>query len=69
MASAEIGMDKSTAKVARMLPRKIRIMRRGEHQPDHAFMEHGIQGLFYENRLVEDDAGLQLLGKIEEIDW
>ena len=39
----------------------------GEHQTDHAFMEHGIQRFFHEHRLVEDDAGLQLAGEIEEM--
>ena len=52
-ASAESGIEKKTATVARMLPRKIRIMMRGEEQADAAFVQQRLDGRLDENRLVE----------------
>ena len=45
-ASAESGMERNTAAVARMLPRKIRIISPGQHQADGAFMHQVINGRF-----------------------
>ena len=57
VASAESGIEKKTATVARMLPRKTRIMSDGEEQADGAFVQQGLDGRLHEHRLVEDHLG------------
>ena len=66
-ASAESGIEKNTATVARMLPRKIRIMMRGQEQADGAFVQQGLDGGLDENGLVEDDLRDQFFGNVEQV--
>ena len=67
VASAEIGMESSTAKVARMLPRKIRIIRLVSTRPMTPSCSTVLERFFDEDGLIEDNAGLQLLRDIEQM--
>ena len=53
-ASAESGMEKNTATVARMLPRKTRIMIDVSNRPMRAFVQQRLDRGLHEDRLVED---------------
>ena len=66
-ARAESGMERNTAAVARMLPRKTRIITPGQHQADGALVDQVFDGAAHEHRLVEHDLGDQLLGHVEQV--
>ena len=46
VASAERGMERKTASVARKLPRKTRIINAGENEPDGTLMDEVFNGAF-----------------------
>ena len=48
-------MEKNTATVARMLPRKIRIISEVRNSPMRAFVQQRLDGGLDELRLIEDD--------------
>ena len=52
-ASAESGMEKNTATVARMLPEKNQNHDGGQQQSDAALMQQRLNGRFDKYRLVE----------------
>ena len=54
MTITESGMERKTAAVARGLPRKIKIISRVSNNPIPPSRKHGGNGLFYEERLVEN---------------
>ena len=60
-------MEKNTATVARMLPRKIRIMSDVKKQPDRAFVQQRLDRGLHEDRLIEDHLGDQFLGHVEQV--
>ena len=66
-ASADSGIERNTATVARMLPRKTRIITPGQHQADGAFVDQVLDGGAHEHRLVEHHLGHQLLGHVEQL--
>ena len=55
VASAESGMEKKTATVARMLPRKTRIITDVRNSPMRALVQQRLDRRLHELRLVEDD--------------
>ena len=54
VASAESGIEKNTATVARMLPRKTRIMSEVSNRPMRAFVQQRLDRGLHEQRLIED---------------
>ena len=66
-ASADSGIEKNTATVARMLPRKIRIIMRRQQQTDGAFVQQRLDRRLDEQRLIEHHLRHQFLGHIEQV--
>ena len=52
-ASAESGIEKNTATVARMLPRKTRIISEVRNSPMRAFVQQRLDRRLHEYRLIE----------------
>ena len=66
-ASADSGMERNTATVARMLPRNSKIIRPVRTRPIAPSCKQVLNGLFHEDRLVEDHLGHQLFGNIQQM--
>ena len=66
VARADSGIERNTRHVARMLPRKTRIISAGQNQTDGAFVEQVLDGVADEHRLVENHLRDQLLRHIEQ---
>ena len=62
VASAESGIDSSTAVVARKLPRNSRIMMLVSDQTDQAFVQHRLDRFLDEYRLIEKQSAFICFG-------
>ncbi len=67
VASTESGIEKKTATVARMLPRKIRIITPVSNSPNAAFVQQRGDRRLYELRLIENNVTLQCRRNIEQM--
>ena len=66
-ASAESGIEKNTATVARMLPRKIRIITEVSNRPMAPSCKQRFDGGLHEHRLIEHHFGDQLFRNIDQL--
>ena len=66
-ASAESGIERKTAAVARMLPRNSRIINPVSTKSNRAFVQQILDRLLHEDGLIEHHLGDKLLGNISQI--
>ena len=67
VASMESGIDSRTAVVARKFPRNSRIMMLVSSKSDETLVQNGVDRLFDEDRLIEEQIGFHLRGNIVEM--
>ena len=66
VASAESGIDKNTATVARKLPRNSRIISEVSSSPSAPSWSSVLIAFLTNMRLIEDDVRLEVLGHVEQ---